>query len=154
MTGITHSVRLVLDMSRISGGREVDAVVGDKSTEQESLEHIKFYQDVIKKELPNSPLYLIREKELEISGRVLAVKKKAEQVVSDARKKAAETLAGGESEGERAAREVEQAMIAEAEQEADKILANVGSEVAQVEAKAQKRRAKAVEMVVAAVTKV
>ncbi len=75
-------------------------MVEDKSTEQESLEHIKFYQDVIKKELPNSPLYLIREKELEISGRVLSTKKKAEQIVADARKKAAETLSGGEAEGE------------------------------------------------------
>jgi vacuolar-type H+-ATPase subunit H len=141
-------------MSRTRGGREVDAVAEEKSAEQESLEHIKFYQDVIKKELPNSPLYLIREKELEISGRVLSIRKKAEQVVADARKKAAETLAGGESEGESAAREVEQSMIAEAEQEAAKILANVDSEVAEVEAKAKQRRAKAVEVVVAAVTKV
>jgi vacuolar-type H+-ATPase subunit H len=141
-------------MSRISGGREVDAVVQDKSTEQESLEHIKFYQDVIKKELPNSPLYLIREKELEISGRVLSVKKKAEQVVSDARKKAAETLAGGEAEGETAAREVEKVMIAEAEQEAAKILSNVDAEVAEVQAKAESRRAKAAKMVVEAVTRV
>jgi len=132
----------------------VDAVAEEKSAEQESLEHIKFYQDVIKKELPNSPLYLIREKELEISGRVLSIRKKAEQVVADARKKAAETLAGGESEGESAAREVEQSMIAEAEQEAAKILANVDSEVAEVEAKAKQRRAKAVGVVVAAVTKV
>jgi vacuolar-type H+-ATPase subunit H len=147
-------VRLTLDMSRTRGGREVDAVAEEKSAEQESLEHIKFYQDVIKKELPNSPLYLIREKELEISGRVLSIRKKAEQVVADARKKAAETLAGGESEGESAAREVEQSMIAEAEQEAAKILANVDSEVAEVEAKAKQRRAKAVEVVVAAVTKV
>jgi vacuolar-type H+-ATPase subunit H len=141
-------------MSRTRGGREVDAVAEEKSREQESLEHIKFYQDVIKKELPNSPLYLIREKELEISGRVLSIRKKAEQVVADARKKAVETLAGGESEGESAAREVEQSMIAEAEQEAAKILANVDSEVAEVEAKAKQRRAKAVEVVVAAVTKV
>jgi vacuolar-type H+-ATPase subunit H len=147
-------VRLALDTSRISGGREVDAVVEEKSTEQESLDHIKFYQDVIKKELPNSPLYLIREKELEISGRVLSVKKKAEQVVADARKKAAETLSGGEAEGESASREVEKAMIAEAEQEAAKILSNVDAEVAEVQAKAESRRAKAAKMVVEAVTRV
>lgn len=126
----------------------------DKSTEQESLEHIQFYKDVIKKEVPNSPLYQIREKELEISGRVLDIKKKAEQVVADARKKAAETLAGGEAEGEKAAREVEQKMIAEAEKEAATILAGVDSEVAEVKAKAKSRNAKAVELVVAAVSKV
>ncbi len=132
----------------------MDAVAEEKSTEQESLDHIQFYKDVIKKELPNSPLYLIREKELEISGRVLGIRKKAEQVVADARKKAVETLSGGESEGDKAAREVEQVMIAEAEAEAAKIMANVDAEVAEVAAKAKERRAKAVEMVVEAVTKV
>jgi vacuolar-type H+-ATPase subunit H len=143
-----------LDSPRTSGGREVDAVTEEKSTEQESLEHIKFYQDVIKREVPDSPLYLIREKELEISGSVLSAKKKAEQIVADARKKASETLSAAEAEGTRAAREVEAQMIAEAEKEAASILANVGSEVAAVETQAKARCAKAVEVVVEAVTKV
>jgi vacuolar-type H+-ATPase subunit H len=142
-----------LDSPRTSGGREVDAVTEEKSTEQESLEHIKFYQDVIKREVPDSPLYLIREKELEISGSVLSAKKKAEQIVADARKKASETSVA-EAEGTRAAREVEAQMIAEAEKEAASILANVGSEVAAVETQAKARCAKAVEVVVEAVTKV
>lgn len=125
----------------------------DKSTEQESLENIKFYQDVIKKEVPDSPLYMIREKELEISGSVLSAKKKAEQIVADARKKASETLSEAEAEGTRAAREVEAKMIADAEKEAAGILANVNTEVAEVETQAKDRRAKAVAVVVDAVTK-
>jgi vacuolar-type H+-ATPase subunit H len=152
--GNTNPVRPNLDTSRARGGREVDAVAEEKSHEQESLDHIKFYQDVIHKDLPNSPLYLIREKELEISGRVLSAKKKAEQIVADARKKATETLSEAESEGERAAREVEQRMIADAEKEAAGILANVDDEVADVQKKAVARRDKAVQVVVKAVSKV
>jgi hypothetical protein len=92
-------------MSRTSGGREVDAVADEKTPEQESLEHIRLYQEAMKKEAPDSPLYLIREKELEISGHVLSAKKKAEQIVADARKKASETLSQAESEGERTSRQ-------------------------------------------------
>lgn len=147
-------MRLDLDASRTSGGGEVDAVADEKTPEQESLDHIKFYQDVIKKELPDSPLYLIRERELEISGRVLSAKKKAEQIVADARKKASETLSQAESEGERAAHEVEERITADAEREAREVLANVDSDVAAVEAQAKARRAKAVEVVVEAVTRV
>jgi vacuolar-type H+-ATPase subunit H len=141
-------------VSRTSGGREVDAVADEKTPEQESLEHIRLYQEAMKKESPDSPLFLIREKELEISGHVLSAKKKAEQIVADARKKASETLSQAESEGERAAREVEKTMIGEANKEAAKILANVDSEVAEVETQVSAHRAKAVEVVVKAVTRV
>jgi vacuolar-type H+-ATPase subunit H len=135
-------------------GREVDAVADEKTPELESLEHIKAYREAIKNETPNSPLYLIREKELEISGSVLSAKKKAEQIVAESRKKAAETLSKAESEGESAAREVEKRMIAEAEDEAAKILANVETEVAEVDAQSSAHRAKAVKVVVEAVTRV
>jgi vacuolar-type H+-ATPase subunit H len=147
-------VRLVLNASRSSGGREVDAVSDEKTAEQVSLEHIRLNQAAMKKESPDSPLYLIREKELVISGHVLSAKKKAEQIVAEARKKASETLSKAESEGERAAREVEKRMVAEAEKEAAKIMANVDVEVAEVEAQSTAHRAKAVKVVVEAVTKV
>lgn len=132
----------------------MDAVADEKTPEQERLDHIRTYQEAMKKEAPDSPLFLIREKELEISGHVLSAKKKAEQIVADARKKASETLSQAESEGERAAREVEKSMIAAAEKEAAKILVNVESEVVEVEAQSNAHRAKAVEVVVGAVTKV
>jgi vacuolar-type H+-ATPase subunit H len=137
-----------------AGGREVDAVADEKTPEQESLEHIRLYQEAMKKEVPDSPLFLIREKELEISGHVLSAKKKAERIVADARKKASETLSQAESEGERAAREVEKRMIAEAEKEAAGIMGNVDSEVAEVKARADSHRAKAVKVVVEAVSRV
>jgi vacuolar-type H+-ATPase subunit H len=130
-------------------GREVEAV-----GEQEKLENIKFLQDSMNKELPNSPLQQIREKELEISGGVLAAKKKAEQVVSDARKKASETLAQAEAEGTKQARAVEETKIGEAESEAARILANVDKEVADVQARIVEHSERAVKVVVEAVTKV
>jgi vacuolar-type H+-ATPase subunit H len=147
-------VCLVLEAPRTSGGREVDAVADEKTAEQESLDHIRLYQEAMKKEAPDSPLFLIREKELEISGHVLSAKKKSEQIVADARKKASETLSQAESEGERAAREVEKTIITEAEKEAAKILSSVDAEVAEVEAQAKAHCAKAVEVVVEAVKRV
>jgi vacuolar-type H+-ATPase subunit H len=146
-------VRLFLDSARTSGGREVDAVADEKAPEQESLEHIKFYQDVIKKESADSPLFMIREKELEISGRVLSAKKKVEQIVADARKKSSETLAQAGADGEKEARAVETRLIRDAEDEAAQILANVDSEVADVRARTADRGARAVEVIVEAVTR-
>ncbi|MDO8914586.1 MAG: hypothetical protein Q7W16_00690 [Coriobacteriia bacterium] len=122
--------------------------------EQEKLENIKQLQDSMHKELPNSPLQQIREKEMEIAGGVLAAKKKAEQVVSDARKKASETLAQAEAEGTKQARAVEESKIGEAESEAARILANVDNEVADMQARVAKHSAQAVKTVIEAVTKI
>lgn len=134
----------------------MNAVGEDKQLEDinKKLDDIKFLQDVIHKDLPNSPLYQIREKELEISGRVLSAKKKAEQIVADSRKKASEMHAAAESEGEKQAHAVEERMMRDAEDEAARILANVDKEVADVHARTAERGAQAVKVVVEAVTKV
>ena len=124
--------------------------VGD----EEKLEEINFLQNVIHKDLPDSPLYQIREKELEISGRVLTAKKQAEQIVADARKKAFETQAQADSDAEKDARTAEERIIRSAETEAAGTLASVDEEVADVRARAVKRSADAVKVVVEAVTKV
>ncbi|MBF4509598.1 MAG: hypothetical protein ISP10_03840 [Aeromicrobium sp.] len=68
------------------------------------LEEIRFHQDVVTKDA-NSPLFQIREKEMEISGRVLAARQQADKVVSDARTKAASIIAGAGSDAERLAKE-------------------------------------------------
>ena len=67
------------------------------------LEEIRFHQDVVTKDA-NSPLFQIREKEMEISGRVLAARQQADKVVSDARTKAASIIAGAGSDSERLAK--------------------------------------------------
>jgi len=68
----------------------------DKQLEAE-VEELEFHQETVATP-SNSPLQLIREKELEISGRVLAAKREADAILSDARRKAAEMLAQAEHE--------------------------------------------------------
>jgi len=122
--------------------------------EDKVLEEIQFHQDVIRKDLAGSPLYQIREKEMEITGRVLAAKKQAETIVADARKKAAETVAKAESEGEKFAREAEQRVIDESEKEASKVRAGLDDEIAEAQKQVSANLAKAVDAVVSAVTRV
>ncbi len=79
------------------------------------LDEIQFHQETVGREA-NSPLHLIREKEIEISGRVLAAKREAEEMVSRARKAAVEAVTAAEAEGARQAAAHEVEVRAEAEQ--------------------------------------
>jgi len=115
--------------------------------DEKVLEEIQFHQDVINKDA-DSPLFQIREKEIEISGRVLAAKTKAEAVVAEARKKAADIVGKADDEGERLAREHEAKALAEAEGEADKIRAGVGTDVEAIRATISSRSSDAVSLVV------
>ena len=117
------------------------------------LEEIQFHQDVINRDT-TSPLYQIREKEIEISGRVLAAKQKAEAIVADARRKSAETVNKARSDGEMAAREHEAASLAQAEKKAAELRAGVGDEVAAIEAQVASRLSAAVDSVVKAVSEI
>jgi vacuolar-type H+-ATPase subunit H len=117
------------------------------------LEEIQFHQDVINRDA-TSPLYQIREKEIEISGRVLAAKQKAEALVADARRKSAETVTKARSDGEVAAREHEAATLAKAEKQAAELRAGVGDEVAAIDAQVAGRLNAAIDSVVKAVTEI
>ena len=117
------------------------------------LEEIQFQQDVINRDT-TSPLYQIREKEIEISGRVLAAKQKAEAIVADARRKSAETVNKARSDGEMAAREHEAASLAQAEKKAAELRAGVVDEVAAIEAQVASRLSAAVDSVVKAVSEI
>ncbi len=66
--------------------------------DEKVAEEIRMHKETIATD-SNTPLHLIREKEIEISGRVLAAKREADEVVAEARKKAAEVLAKAEAEG-------------------------------------------------------
>lgn len=121
--------------------------------DEKVLEEIQFHQDVIKKDA-NSPLYQIREKEIEISGRVLAARKKAETVVADSRKKAAEMVSKAEIDADTAAKELEERVTAEAKAEADRLRKSIGDEVAAAEKQIASRKSKAIDVVAKAVTQV
>ncbi len=117
------------------------------------LEEIKFHQDVVEHDSA-SPLHRIREKELEISGRVLKAKQKADEIVADARRKAAEVIGKGEAEGDKLARDAEASTMAGAEKEAAAAKEKAAAEAAEMEGTLAARRALAVDAIVKAVTQV
>jgi vacuolar-type H+-ATPase subunit H len=128
-------------------GPEGRRIEGTEVVDEKVLEEIQFHQDVINKDA-DSPLFQIREKEIEISGRVLAAKTKAEAVVAEARKKATDIVGKADDEGERLAKEHEAKALAEAELAADKIRAGVGADVDAIRATIASRSSDAVSLVV------
>jgi vacuolar-type H+-ATPase subunit H len=115
------------------------------------LEEIRFHQDVVTKDA-NSPLYQIREKEMEITGRVLAARDQAEKLVSDARGKAAEIVKSAGTDAERLSKERADAVLAEANTAVSEIEAQGKSDVAALEAALVERQGEAADFVVQMVT--
>lgn len=121
--------------------------------DEKVLEEIRFHQDVVNKDA-NSPLYQIREKEMEISGRVLAAKTQSEKIVADARKSAADILRNAEAEAERAAKEHTESAIALAESEAGKLREQIVVDAETLRSQLDQRHPEAVDAVVSMVTSV
>lgn len=117
------------------------------------LEEIRVHQEVVEHDA-TSPLHRIREKEIDISGRVLSAKQRADEVVAEARKRAAKTLAKAEVEGSRLAREHEEKALAEAERDAAAIRKQAAVDAVALEASLASRCAVAAQAVVKAVTEV
>jgi vacuolar-type H+-ATPase subunit H len=117
------------------------------------LEEIRVHQEVVEHDA-SSPLHRIREKEIEISGRVMSAKQQADEIVAEARKRAAKTLAKAEVEGERLAREREEKGLADAERDAVAIREQAATDAVALEASLASRCAAAAQAVVKAVTEV
>lgn len=100
--------------------------------DEKVLEEIRFHQDVVNKDA-SSPLYQIREKEMEISGRVLAAKSQAEKTVADARRKAVDIVKNAEAEAETAAKKHADKVLADADAEAAKLREGVTTEAKELE---------------------
>ncbi len=96
------------------------------------LEELKFHQETLESDA-HSPLHLIREKEMEISGRVLAAKREAEEIVSAARKKSIEVVAKAEEQSQVLAREREKEVLEEVDREIVKVKAEAETEAANLE---------------------
>lgn len=118
--------------------------------DEKVLEEIRFHQDVVNKDA-NSPLYQIREKELEISGRVLAARNQAEKVVSDARKAAQDTLRDAEANADKAAKKHAEEALAKAEAEAAAVRGGIDAERSELSAELDQRVAEAATFVVSTV---
>lgn len=115
------------------------------------LEKIEFHQETVSTE-ENSPLHLIREKEMEISGRVLSAKKEAEDIVSEARRKASTIVSKAEQEGSALAAKQEKTVEADVEREVAEIKAAAEREAETLTETIAAREDKAVEFVMGAIT--
>lgn len=119
--------------------------------DEKVLEEIRFHQDVVNKDA-SSPLYQIREKEMEISGRVLAAKSRAEKTVGDARRKATEVVKNAEVKSDQAAKQHIEKVQTEAENEAERVRAGVATEVKDLESALSKNKGEAVDYIFKIVT--
>ncbi|PKQ37024.1 MAG: hypothetical protein CVT59_09525 [Actinobacteria bacterium HGW-Actinobacteria-1] len=121
--------------------------------DEKVLEEIRFHQDVVNKDA-NSPLYQIREKEMEISGRVLAAKTQSEKIVSDARKAATDILRTAEADADKAAKKHAEVAITSAESEATTLREQITVDADALKSQLDKRHSEAVDAVVSMVTSV
>lgn len=121
--------------------------------DEKVLEEYQFHKETVVADA-NSPLHLIREKEMEISGRVLAAKREAEQIVADARRKAVEIVKSAEAEGETLSVQEEKRVEAQLESDIAKVREAADRDVEALGELVGERMGKAVEHVVGAVTRV
>ncbi len=117
------------------------------------VDELRLHQETIAVD-NNSPLHLIREKELEISGRVLSAKREADEIVASARKKAAEVVSTAEAEGGAGAADREKAIREAAEAEAVSLREAAHVEAAALREQVEARREVATRFVLDAVTTV
>jgi vacuolar-type H+-ATPase subunit H len=121
--------------------------------EDKVAEQVAFHQETVETD-QNSPLHLIREKEIEISGRVLRAKREADEIVGDARKKSAEIISTAENEGSEGGEGRRSQIDADAAAEAEQVAKEASTEVSELEAKIASQRDRAVELVLDAVARV
>jgi hypothetical protein len=121
--------------------------------EEKLLEELQHNQEAVKRDV-NSPLFMIREKEMEISGRVLAAKQEAERVVAEARRKSAELVNRTEAESESAMADQQTQLIVDAEAQVVALREGFESEVAPIKERIRQREAQAIAAVVEMVTRV
>ncbi|MRR39148.1 hypothetical protein EG829_31795 [bacterium] len=115
--------------------------------EDKVLEEIQFHQDTVSRDA-NSPLHLIREKEMEISGRVLAAKREAEETIANARKKAVASIQKAEEEGSKLAMEHEKKVLADVEKEIESVRVGTDAEIEELNKLVAERMPQAVDFVV------
>ncbi|MDP2181250.1 MAG: V-type ATPase subunit subunit G family protein [Actinomycetota bacterium] len=121
--------------------------------DEKVLEDIQFHQETLSHDA-NSPLHLIREKEMAISGRVLAAKSEAESIVASARKKAVEMTSKAEDEAGVLAEEHRAKVLVEVEAEIEQIKADADVEIETVKKSIADRSGRAVTFIVNSVTEV
>lgn len=102
----------------------------------------------------NSPLHLIREKEIEISGRILAAKRSADEIVSTARREAVALVSEAQGDASHLVEEREQVAKADVEKESAELRAEADKLVAELEESIVDKKQRAISFVVDSVLKV
>jgi vacuolar-type H+-ATPase subunit H len=117
------------------------------------VEELEFHKQTVQSD-DNSPLHLIREKEMEISGRVLAAKREADQIVSDARKEAATLLSSAHDDATSEAGVRDAAVKADMQKQIEQVRAEAESDAAALEEIINSRRREATNYVIESVTRI
>jgi len=118
--------------------------------EDKVAENLQFHQDTVASD-SNSPLHLIREKEIEISGRMLAAKREADEIVADARRLAATIVNSANDDAAKLASAHDEKVRAQLEEEKLGVRERADAEVAELESRISERQPQAVAFVVKSV---
>ncbi len=121
--------------------------------DEKVLEEIRFHQDVTSKDA-SSPLFQIREKEMEISGRVFAARNQADKMISDARQRAVEIVRTAQADADRLAKEHAEKVLAGIEDSIAEVQAEGAAEVERQKQELAKRQSDAADYLVKVVTAV
>ena len=125
-------------VTRASRGYHVD---------EKTVENLQFHQDTVASDA-NSPLHLIREKEIEISGRMLGAKRQADGIVADARKSAAGIVGSAHDEGSELAKKEEEQIQLQVQREVEEVGAQAEREADSLQETIAQRKANATAFVV------
>ncbi|HET6351329.1 MAG TPA: V-type ATPase subunit subunit G family protein [Coriobacteriia bacterium] len=117
------------------------------------VEELEFHKATVQSD-DNSPLHLIREKEMEISGRVLSAKREADEIVSNARREASGIMSSAQDQASEEAGRRDAAVKVEIEKQMAQVRANAEAEAAALEEAIDTRRGPAVAYIVDAVTRI
>lgn len=118
--------------------------------DEKVMENLQFHQETVASD-SNSPLHLIREKEIEISGRMLAAKRQADEIVADARKQAAALMGSATDEAGQLAEKHDAEVRAQLEAEIAQVHAQAATDVSALEGQIAERKSEAVTFVVRSV---
>jgi vacuolar-type H+-ATPase subunit H len=128
----------------------------DKATTKDIAEEIADLEkkrQIIEGE-DGSPITLIREREVEISGRVLSAKREADEIVGEARRRAADIVAAAQREADEGigVDEIERSIREQADAQLEGLKESTEREARELEHLVNQRRDGVVQMVVEAVT--
>lgn len=119
--------------------------------DEKVLEEIRIHQDAAGRDA-NSPLFQIREKEMEISGRIFAARNQADKMIGDARQRSLEIVRNAQADAERLAKEQADKLYVQTEKSIEDVKSSGVADTAALEAELATRRDETAAFVVKLVT--